>query len=897
MRLRLRSRSRTNAAGEPLRFRNLTAAGPSTKEREKLAERGEAMKDGSFPIRNVEDLRNAIQSVGRAKDYDAAKRWIMKRARELDAEDELPEDWTNGTTAAGVPGPVLYAQMSETQTEDNARYAEELCPACGSTLLGEADGLCGACGHRRETITAAFDESKVVRHPKGTKVAGKVGGGRFAVKTNAAGRHEVVSPEGKKVAETTEQKDAEKIASEKNAAYGLDGGSRMPPEQLLGLTIDQADEMLRDGRLGQADYEAFRHVWAKNAVDPESPNARGWIATPEDPAVLDRVKALDERVFLDRQARDLGFERDARLSNEELSAKILTRVSEPGFRPGVDDVTVVENAVSEPAGPFVEGERVILPNGDQATVVKTLRTVPGKPQAYSLRTDSGRATWAPETEMTRVESSEGARMVETVREIDEAAARSSRPIEGPFKYPSGWEGRYDPVEGRYIGMDDIYMPADFDPNRDAGSAMVQPARALAPMRPRDVFVETARGSIRRGLASDSSTERIKAQTAQNVLDRIESGEIEFTDQDAITLSEGMNRVEGNADRSVNSLMLEKVVGVGIMGPPSARSGETTTVENALSMIRQPGSTPSDKLLRIAGYANRPATSRSYGGGLADYSEGELADALDSTALTPEGAARIARELAARGFARPVSLVSSAEPCGECEEMEALVAAIPVKPPAEWFELPKLDGPTPMTVTDDGRIFGHAAVWGTCHLGNPRGAGVCVQPPRSQSDYGLFHLGEVETASGARVPVGQITLDTGHAPLGASARNAAAHYDHTGTCAADVVVGEDEHGIVFSGALRPDMTPERARTLMGSKISGDWRGGELVGLLAVNVPGFPVPRARLVASADGVDEVLALVAAGVVVEPSPFAGLRPEAVVEILAARAEGIDALAELAGA
>lgn len=38
------------------------------------------------------------------------------------------------------------------------------------------------------------------------------------------------------------------------------------------------------------------------------------------------------------------------------------------------------------------------------------------------------------------------------------------PLEGPFKYPSGWEGYYDPAEGRYLGLDDIYMPRDFDPH-------------------------------------------------------------------------------------------------------------------------------------------------------------------------------------------------------------------------------------------------------------------------------------------------------------------------------------------------------------------------------------------------------------------------------------------------
>lgn len=54
---------------------------------------GEAMPDGSFPIRNEQDLKDAIRSVGRAKDPAAAKRWIKKRAKEMGKEATLPEDW------------------------------------------------------------------------------------------------------------------------------------------------------------------------------------------------------------------------------------------------------------------------------------------------------------------------------------------------------------------------------------------------------------------------------------------------------------------------------------------------------------------------------------------------------------------------------------------------------------------------------------------------------------------------------------------------------------------------------------------------------------------------------------------------------------------------------------
>lgn len=69
------------------------AAGISAPEREKLADDDKAMPDGSFPIRNVADLHNAIQAFGRAKDPAAARRWIRKRASELGAEDELPDSW------------------------------------------------------------------------------------------------------------------------------------------------------------------------------------------------------------------------------------------------------------------------------------------------------------------------------------------------------------------------------------------------------------------------------------------------------------------------------------------------------------------------------------------------------------------------------------------------------------------------------------------------------------------------------------------------------------------------------------------------------------------------------------------------------------------------------------
>ena len=192
------------------------------------------------------------------------------------------------------------------------------------------------------------------------------------------------------------------------------------------------------------------------------------------------------------------------------------------------------------------------------------------------------------------------------------------------------------------------------------------------------------------------------------------------------------------------------------------------------------------------------------------------------------------------------------------------------PPAEWFTDPKLSLPTGIQITDEGRLYGHAAQWGSCHIGQ---SDVCVQPPREE-DHPYYMTGEIPTSDGSLVAVGQITVSTGHAPLNMGAGPAAEHYEHTGNAVADVAVGNDEHGIWVSGAIRPNADPMLVHELRASgQVSGDWRriGGQLrmVGLLAVNVPGFPVPKlkARVASGAQ-----TALVAAG---RPTVVHGLTRE----------------------
>jgi hypothetical protein len=186
----------------------------------------------------------------------------------------------------------------------------------------------------------------------------------------------------------------------------------------------------------------------------------------------------------------------------------------------------------------------------------------------------------------------------------------------------------------------------------------------------------------------------------------------------------------------------------------------------------------------------------------------------------------------------------------------LESEVPMTPPAGWFENPGFTKATPLTVDSDGRVYGHIAAWNVNHIGLPR----ATKPPRSRSKYAYFHTGVIRTDSGTDVPVGQLTLAGGHAPLNADAMSAAKHYDDTASAVADIHVGEDEYGIWCAGSLRPGLEEMQIRALRASAPSGDWRpiqgSLELVAICQVNVPGFPTARAMIASG-----KILALVAAG------------------------------------
>ena len=69
----------------------------SSTERETMAQNGTAMPDGSYPIGNENDLKNAVSAFGRSKNPEKTKLHIIKRATDLELEELIPQQWTQPT--------------------------------------------------------------------------------------------------------------------------------------------------------------------------------------------------------------------------------------------------------------------------------------------------------------------------------------------------------------------------------------------------------------------------------------------------------------------------------------------------------------------------------------------------------------------------------------------------------------------------------------------------------------------------------------------------------------------------------------------------------------------------------------------------------------------------------
>lgn len=105
-------------------------------ERKDLAKKGEAMPNGKYPIRNRQDLKDAIRLSGSSSmSKEDVKKWIKKRAKELNLEDELPEDWKVEKTM---------------DTEDAHTLQRESLDGETKNIVRTEDGVGEGCSHEKE---------------------------------------------------------------------------------------------------------------------------------------------------------------------------------------------------------------------------------------------------------------------------------------------------------------------------------------------------------------------------------------------------------------------------------------------------------------------------------------------------------------------------------------------------------------------------------------------------------------------------------------------------------------------------------------------------------------------------------------------------------------------------
>lgn len=114
----------------------------SQEARDKAADSGAALPDGSFPIKTKADLANAVKAYGRAKNKAAAKKHIIERAKSLGATDELPDDWKDSEKALALDEFADSALAKDMYTVSClARLLDELrCIVASSTFEAAAEG-------------------------------------------------------------------------------------------------------------------------------------------------------------------------------------------------------------------------------------------------------------------------------------------------------------------------------------------------------------------------------------------------------------------------------------------------------------------------------------------------------------------------------------------------------------------------------------------------------------------------------------------------------------------------------------------------------------------------------------------------------------------------------------
>jgi len=173
------------------------------------------------------------------------------------------------------------------------------------------------------------------------------------------------------------------------------------------------------------------------------------------------------------------------------------------------------------------------------------------------------------------------------------------------------------------------------------------------------------------------------------------------------------------------------------------------------------------------------------------------------------------------------------------------------PPAFWFQEPTdVEITSALSITDEGRLYGLVAPFGTNHRAYAK-AGRTQFAPEGNVDYARF-MGKWAVAAEGPVPAGPVTMGCGHATMARNSHETAPeYYDNSCSVFGMVAVGESKRlgGVWMAGHVLPGTSAATIARALACTCSGDWqshpdRSGwqELVAALLVPVPGFAMPHA-------------------------------------------------------
>lgn len=137
-------------------------------EREKLSDKGKALPDGSYPIANEQDLKNAIQAFGRAKNPEKTKRHIVSCAKKMGKTSLLPESWNVSKNNS--------LEITDEEFEELAGELENFSKAADEKDENEFEFMVsGEIEKREDDKQLVFGWSSIAKRADGSEVVDKQG--------------------------------------------------------------------------------------------------------------------------------------------------------------------------------------------------------------------------------------------------------------------------------------------------------------------------------------------------------------------------------------------------------------------------------------------------------------------------------------------------------------------------------------------------------------------------------------------------------------------------------------------------------------------------------------------------------------------------------------------------